>query len=523
MMLAVRNTITCVRRSDLECNAEVLFCEIRPDSKRKLLVAVFYRPPDSSLEYMKELKKSLRLAGKANFDQLILCGDFNLPNINWETGIAMNNDAIYNCFTKLVRDNYLWQLVDFPTRNVNVLDLVLTNVPEKVKEIYGFDDIINTDHKLISFTLDFNIPKKPVAKRIIFDYKRANWIGLNEALVHAPWDLAFVPGDVDASLANWCDLFLAAIKDHVPVRQVSGTSAHPWIDSELMSMLRRKEKQRKKARITRKHVDVMRYHQLRRETKKLIKQKRKDSALKLGDMVVCNPKRFWSLVKSSTTERSGPNVLRDGQKIVTDPVSRANLMNSFFHSVFSPKSSKSTVSSPSCPEDHLLSEIELSVAEVEAILNNLDPNKACGPDNIPGRLLKSTAAAISPSLCRLLNMSLSLGVVPENWKKANVTPVHKSNDPSLPPNYRPISLLCILSKVLERCVFNHCFPHISQFLYHLQHGFRPGRSTETQLLAVYHDLLDTAASGKEIDVIYLDLSKAFDKVPHHLLLAKLSR
>ena len=166
VMLAVRNTITCVRRSDLECNAEVLFCEIRPDSKRKLLVAVFYRPPDSSLEYMKELKKSLRLAGKANFDQLILCGDFNLPNINWETGIAMNNDAIYNCFTKLVRDNYLWQLVDFPTRNVNVLDLVLTNVPEKVKEIYGFDDIINTDHKLISFTLDFNIPKKPVAKRI---------------------------------------------------------------------------------------------------------------------------------------------------------------------------------------------------------------------------------------------------------------------------------------------------------------------------------------------------------------------
>ena len=240
-------------------------------------------------------------------------------------------------------------------------------------------------------------------------------------------------------------------------------------------------------------------------------------------MVVCNPKRFWSLVKSSTTERSGPNVLRDGQKIVTDPVSRANLMNSFFHTVFSPKSSKSTVSSPSCPEDHLLSEIELSVAEVEAVLNNLDPNKACGPDNIPGRLLKSTAAAISLSLCRLLNMSLSLGVVPENWKKANVTPVHKSNDSSPPPNYRPISLLCILSKVLERCVFNHCFPHISQFLYHLQHSFLPGRSTETQLLAVYHDLLDTAASGKEIDVIYLDLSKAFDKVPHHLLLAKLSR
>ncbi len=86
-----------------------------------------------------------------------------------------------------------------------------------------------------------------------------------------------------------------------------------------------------------------------------------------------------------------------------------------------------------------------------------------------------------------------------------------------------ILLLCILSKVLERCIFNHCYPHISQFLYHLQYGFRPGRSTESQLLAVYHDLLVTTASGKEIHVIYLNLSKAFDKVLHHLLLAKLSR
>ena len=71
-------------------------------------------------------------------------------------------------------------------------------------------------------------------------------------------------------------------------------------------------------------------------------------------------------------------------------------------------------------------------------------------------------------------------------------------------------------------MFNRCFPHISQSLYHLQYGFRPGRSTESQLLVVYHDLLDSMASGKEIDAIYLDLSKAFDKVPHHLLISKLS-
>ena len=156
-------------------------------------------------------------------------------------------------------------------------------------------------------------------------------------------------------------------------------------------------------------------------------------------------------------------------------------------------------------------------------LKNLDPKKACGPDGIPGMLLKTTAREIAPSPCRLFNMSLSLGSVPASWKRANVTPVFKKDNPSLAMNDRPISLLCTVSKVLERFVYNHCCPHLTPLLYHLQHGFLKGRSTVTQLLEVYHDILDSLASGKKIDAIHLDLSKAFDRVPHHLLLTKLER
>ena len=84
-------------------------------------------------------------------------------------------------------------------------------------------------------------------------------------------------------------------------------------------------------------------------------------------------------------------------------------------------------------------------------------------------------------------------------------------------NYRPISRLCIISKTLERCVFSHCYPLLAPKLYHLQHGFLKGRSTVTQLLEVYHDILAC------LDIIHLDLSKAFDLVPHHLLLFQLDR
>ena len=111
-------------------------------------------------------------------------------------------------------------------------------------------------------------------------------------------------------------------------------------------------------------------------------------------------------------------------------------------------------------------------------------------------------------------MSLDLGVIPLQWKVANITPVFKREDPTLAKNYRPISLLCILSKVLERSVYNHSYRHLEPHIYQLQHGFMRGKSTTTQLLEVYHGILESVASGNEVDVIYLDFTKAFDKVPH---------
>ena len=122
-------------------NAELLVVELRPESKRKLLAVVFYRPPNSDLAYIKESKKSMLLASKAKFDQLVVCGDFNLPHIDWATGTATTSNDIHNHFTKIVRDNYLWQLVTFPTRINNILDLILTNVPDKIASLEGFEDI----------------------------------------------------------------------------------------------------------------------------------------------------------------------------------------------------------------------------------------------------------------------------------------------------------------------------------------------------------------------------------------------
>ena len=117
----------------------------------------------------------------------------------------------------------------------------------------------------------------------------------------------------------------------------------------------------------------------------------------------------------------------------------------------------------------------LTPDDVTNVLKTLDNNKAHGPDGIPARLLIETASQISPSLCELFNKSLRTGMVPFDWKLANVVPVYKKDDQEFVENYRPISLLSLISKVLERCVFNNIKDHIYSQINACQHGFVPGK------------------------------------------------
>ena len=156
-----------------------------------------------------------------------------------------------------------------------------------------------------------------------------------------------------------------------------------------------------------------------------------------------------------------------------------------------------------------------------AVLTNLNNNKAHGPDGIPARLLTETSSQIAPSLCALFNKSLRCGVLPDDWKLANVVPVHKRGEKSYVENYRPISLLSLISKVLERCVFHNIQHHVFQQINPCQHGFVPRKSCVTQLIEVFEQIGRKLDNSKQIDVIYLDMSKAFDKVSHAQLMHRL--
>ena len=138
-------------------------------------------------------------------------------------------------------------------------------------------------------------------------------------------------------------------------------------------------------------------------------------------------------------------------------------------------------------------------------------------------MLKSCARELTPSLCALFNLSLAEGKLPTEWKDSLVVLVHKKGKREDVTNYRPISLLCVVSKVLGRCIFKHFEESLCPLFDNVQHGFLQGRSTVTQLLAFYHRISRSLHKGLQSHIVYLDLAKAFHSVSHQRLFLKPSR
>ena len=197
-----------------------------------------------------------------------------------------------------------------------------------------------------------------------------------------------------------------------------------------------------------------------------------------------NPKRFWSFFKIKSKVSNIPLKVSvkssENQRTYSNNnVDIANTFNEYFTSIFThDNNSDHNLGENSDPE--IVSEdiITLTNDEVITVLTNLNNNKAHGPDGIPAHLLTETSSQIAPSLCALFNKSLCCGVLPDDWKLANVVPEHKRGEKSYVENYRPISLLSRISKVIERCVFHNIQHHVFQQINPCQHGFVPRKSCE---------------------------------------------
>ena len=199
-----------------------------------------------------------------------------------------------------------------------------------------------------------------------------------------------------------------------------------------------------------------------------------------------------------------------------------NLNLSQFTSVFT-KEDLSTVPELNSTDHPSVHPIVVSRKGVLKLLQDINPHKATGPDDIPGRLLKTLSGEVVDILCMIFQASIDQGKIPTAWKQAYISPIFKKGDRHKPSNYRPVSLMSVCCKILEHIVHSHVMGHLdnNHLLSDVQHGFRKKRSCESQLILTIQDLANGLNDGEQIDAILLDFSKGFDKVVHQRLLQKL--
>ena len=529
VIVAVKGNIQASRRFDLEReDTELVVVELKRCHEKSVLLYCFYHP-NASPDPILKLNSSL--CDNCESACIIVFGDFNLPELDWsdDQTAPINNGsrAEHNLFCDLMDDNFLHQFIPGPTHLAgNKLDLLLCNWPEVIGSVRSFhprDGLFPSDHYVVEFEIILKFKRAKRVTRQFYDFKNGNFDDLRDSLTRLPFDVA-TSADVNEHWSNWKDLFLTAVKEHIPIKTVGDKNSPPWIDGEVRHLIRKKYAALKKFRLNKSPERKLKLRKLSQNIKYLVRSKHRQYLAKIEASFKDNPKEFWSYHKVFMGGRSCTNssICYDGE-VATKPAQKAELLNKYFCSVFLSATPDVNIdpTNNSPRTDMEISQIQVSVDDVTNHLNGLDTSKACGPDGISARLLKECSQQIAPSLCGIFNQSLSSGQIPTEWKSADITPIHKKDSKEPAENYRPISLLPIVSKVLERCVFNCLYDHVNNLITPLQHGFLRNRSCVTQLLPVLHTIGQNLDKNIQTDVIYLDFAKAFDTVDHNVLLSKL--
>ena len=231
-----------------------------------------------------------------------------------------------------------------------------------------------------------------------------------------------------------------------------------------------------------------------------------------------NNTKIFRYISTLKGQSNLPAEMSYGDRRAINNIDKANLFNNYFYSVFLHDQHNYR-----CPsnKDCCLHDIKISIQEVFDILSTLDVTKAAGIDGISPRILRNCASSLLIPICHLFKTSTTTGNIPTQWCTHCIIPIFKSGDKTQVNNYRPISLLCILSKVLERIVYNCIMNFINNIFTTHQFGFLPGRSALQQLILYIDELFNGKIKSTGVDVIYMDFKKAFDSVSHNALLSKL--
>ena len=427
-----------------------------------------------------------------NQDPVIAMGDFNLPDINWAT--LTGSTAISNAFCDLVFELNFAQLVSQSTHSHgNILDLVLTNKEELISSLTVQSQPplpVDTDHYIISFNILLSKSSnnlKNLECYYAFDFLKADIDSILHHLSNSELRSCFLYTDVEDIWNIIKSSILSSMHKYIPKYRLKSHSSPKWFTSEIRHLLNCLKSLRKRFKLYPTQNNLNRLKSAESNLQHKISKAKADYEQALVNNCSSDQSKLYQYINSITRSRTIPLVMHYDSRSVSASSSfdKACLFNDFFFSIFTNESS-SIINLDSIPVlSQSLSNISFSDGDVYEALINLKPNKAMGVDNIGPNILKSCASVLYKPLHYLFTLSVRYCKLPNEWSIHCITPVFKSGNKNSVKNYRPISLLCNTSKILEKIIYDK----IIGFVYVLYHTRISYHTRMVHTIRVWYDFV----------------------------------
>lgn len=541
-LIAVKKELYSRRVMEWELEKEDVWISVEQINGGKTFFNVRYIELGSKLsDYEVHFDKISEIVVTANpKDTFILTGDYNLGDtVTWlfdshaKVYKAINaKGGITSGLLDMLSFCNLKQLNVIRNNNGRTLDLIISNSdPQKVCISRSLRPLVPVDnhHPAIEVSTDLSPLKFLNEKRPPkTNYFKANFVQLNDELSKVDWFSELNELDIDGAVNRFYGI-LEPFIESIPKTRISVRDYPVYYTHELISLIVKKDNARlsyknEKSSVRKSELKV-KYSELRTKVKKEIKKCFTNYVSDCEEKIKTNTKCFFSFTKSLKKTNSLPSSMKLESEVSNDRASICNLFAKFFQSVYNDPDEEQYGFGVYDPffyqnEAPKISSSVITPTQVELVLKKFNINKVASPDNIPMLFFVNLSLSLSIPLSILFNKSLEECKFPSKWKVSFVSPIFKDGDKNDVSNYRAVSIMCAASKIFERLVFNMLFELVKDMIDESQHGFFAGRSTQTNLMDYISSVAHEIVNGGQVDTIYTDFTKAFDKVSHVKLVNK---
>lgn len=511
-----------------DCECEQLFVEISINNLNYIIGGVYIPPRRDVINYRFHKKSMKELTNKFPLHRFLICGDFNLPYTQWSNDDFLSanytgNDSLVEINGKVLKDCYsshgFWQHYPIHPDKGYTLDLLFTSSLCNFKIIPSFDSLVRVEaHNHIPICGELSdaifAPIKPESFELNFN--KANYAQINSELQKVDWVHEISSLDLESSCKFFYDKINGICIDNVPRLRSSNSTYPRWYSDKLIGLIISKKKTHKIWLQSENYSDRIAYFKLRAQC---IRQSRSDHDKYLDSIEkrsVKNVKNFWNYINNlnKTNEIPG-NMYLSGVRASGPKI--CDLFASHFKSVYNAVDDDDMLDFL----PNVVNSIFIENSDIKSAIDKMKPSFSITSDGLPSIFLKKCASSLEVPLAILFNTSLCNGVVPKIWKTSFITPIFKAGDRSDITNYRPITMLGSVAKLLDSIVAEKLSDLLIGNIVKSQHAFLKGKSTLTNLLVYTSYISEMFAVDSQVDVVYLDFSKAFDKVDVKILLMKL--